>query len=173
MNRTELIERVLETHEISLVVTGPWGETSHVTLRMPDLRRAPRSVWGDWGPMYTVSLPRDRAVEVSVKTGGTRMPTPPLDLDRLEIDSPRSASVREVTPLVLKLPLPTPGRLLHVFYGTEGRPVRAELAVRESSSGATSDPHVVTVAPSPATRVAPHPTGNRQDMVAVGRQTAE
>ncbi len=128
MTHTDLIERVLEAHEVSLVITGPWGEATHVNVAMPDLRCAPRQVWGDWGPMYTVSLPPDRTIEVSVRT-----PTDPeitreaLDIGKLEIDSPMSAATRRRTPLVVKLPLARRGLGLHVHYDTQGRPAKAEI----------------------------------------------
>ncbi len=138
MNTNELIERVLERQELTVALTGPWGETAHLELSIPDLRSAPRSVWGDWGPMYTVSVPADRKIEVSIRPDpGQASKRETLDLARLQIDSPMFAKVRWRTPLVMKLPMPERGVEFHLFYDTEGRPAKAEVV---PLSGAETGP---------------------------------
>lgn len=128
MKTTELIERVLERHEFTVAITGPWGERVDVHVVIPDLRSAARSVWGDWGPMYTVSLPPERKPEVSVRLAMARTATREvLELPRLQIDSPMAARTRRVTPLVMKLPISERGVALHVSYDTRGRPASAEV----------------------------------------------
>ncbi len=128
MEHTTLIERILDAHDVSFVITGPWGEATHVSVALPDLRSADRSAWGDWGPMYSVCLPTGCAVEVSARASGTREPLrEALDLNRLEIESPMLASTRQATPLVMKLPLPRQEVNLLIFYDANAQPVRVEL----------------------------------------------
>jgi hypothetical protein len=145
MNTNQLIERVLERQEITVTLTGPWGETTHLDLSIPDLRSAPRSVWGDWGPMYTVSVPSDRRIEVSIRPmGGETARRETLDLDRLQVDSPMFAKVRYETPLVMKLPMPERGVVFHIFYGSDGRPAEAEV-VPLSGAGEGPVSHQVAI----------------------------
>lgn len=128
MERRDVIERVLTAHEIAVRMTGPWGETSRLRIAMPDLRSAPRRVWGDWGPMYTVSVPPDRTVHLWIWTPGDAAPAhETLRIDRLRIDSPASASTRAITPLVVELPVPRRRLILQVAYDTHGRPAKAAL----------------------------------------------
>ena len=129
MKNIELIERVLERQEFTVAITGLWGESTRVNVTVPDLRSAPRTVWGDWGPMYIVSIPANQAIEVSVRpsTGGVSVIHDQLDVRRLHIDSPMLADVRAVTPLVMKLPLPQDALRLRVFYDAIGQPAKAEL----------------------------------------------
>lgn len=139
MESTDPIERVLEAHQITVTIAGPWGETTHLSIAIPDLRTAPRRVWGDWGPMYVISLPPDRPVEVFARPPerpeGSRQR---LDLSELEIESPMLAATRRATPLVMKLPLTHKGLLLHVFHDPRGLPARVELTPLGGASGRRS-----------------------------------
>ncbi len=127
MESTELIERVLAPQDISSVITDPWGVESRFRIQLPELRSAPRQVWGDWGPMYTVTVPEDRAITlcISTRTGETLRET--VAARQIQIESPMLADERELTPLVMKLPLNRSGLSLHLFYDAEGLPKRAEI----------------------------------------------
>jgi hypothetical protein len=129
MNDTPLIDLILRPHDIQLVLSDRWGHRSALTVSVPDLRDAPRTAWGDWGPKYTVSVPSDRLLRLTLVAGeppvGTRHL---LDLNRLELESPMLGAVRSLTPLYLDLPLALLGLRLHVFYDLRGRPDRAEVA---------------------------------------------
>ena len=135
MKNTNLIERVLEARDFSLIVEGAWGEQRYLHVAIPDLRDAPRHVWGDWGPMYTVSLPHDRSVKVSLRTSSTGAVSREAVAEaHLEVHSPMLASARLQTPLVMKLPLRRQGLLLQICYGVDGKPATAKLSPLSSSA---------------------------------------
>ena len=153
MPNPELVDRVLEAHEISIVITGRWGQTTRLRVSIPDLRGAPRRAWGDWGPMYTVSIPPDRAIEISVDAPFASAPrVEALDLSKLEIDSPMAGALRDLTPLVMKLPLLKQRLHLHVYYDPRGRPTKAKLVPMTSAVGrrALVDAAIVTGSESSA-----------------------
>jgi len=136
MKSTDLIERILQAHDVSLVITDPRGHETHVAVAVPDLTSAPRRVWGDWGPMYAIALPADGTVAVAV--GSDQKPArsyEELDARWLEIESPMVATVRAATPLVMNVPLPHRPLVLRVFYDLLARPVRAEVESTVETDG--------------------------------------
>jgi len=128
MNTITLVEQVLEAHEVTAVLTGPFGDQAHLTVAIPDLRSAPREVWGDWGPMVSVTIPEGLELQATIQRPG-QPPTSqePLEVTEVTLRSPMAASRREVSPFVMTIPLPHLGSSLEVSYGPEGRPCAAEL----------------------------------------------
>lgn len=129
MNNTNLIDAVLRPRTLSLRLVGPWGSTTELHVVLPDLRSSPRSMWGDWGPMYTVSLPPEHPVELHISS--STHPTPlrqVLDLSRIAVESPPLAATRVDTPLVMILPIVQEDIRLMLFFDHDGQLVRGELA---------------------------------------------
>lgn len=128
MQEIPLIERVLEAREVSAVITGPWFDEIQLTLWIPDLRSAPRSLWGDWGPMYSVALDADHRLEVALGGGGsTGTLREVLELSHLAVESPMRAVTRQLTPLVMKVPLPGARGILRIAFDPAGEPESVEL----------------------------------------------
>jgi len=129
MNKHELIDLVLRPRTISLAVSGPLHQQADLTVELPELRDAPRSVWGDWGPMYTVFIPPGRRIELEIRGGAdseTKRET--LAVETLAVESPMMADVRQETPLVMDLPLQERNLRIEVFYDAWGRAAKAEVA---------------------------------------------
>ncbi len=127
MKSSELMDHVLRAHDISLTIGGPWGHETRLTVTMPDLRSAPRTAGGDWGPHYSVSVPADKPIQATVwAPSGRSVATRDLNLGRLEFECPMLAEVRAATPLVLELPLTELNCRVRVYYGRHGAVLRAE-----------------------------------------------
>ncbi|MEZ6186717.1 MAG: hypothetical protein R3F62_17110 [Planctomycetota bacterium] len=128
MNTPELVDLVLRPHEFTLVIAGPWGQQLTLTVEVPDLRAAPRTCWGDWGVNYRIELPSERPIAVWADLGEGRRTRTELDLSQLYLESPVLAATRELTPLVMRLPLFEQQVCLHVHYDPQGKAARIELA---------------------------------------------
>ena len=128
MEDKQLIDYVLRQREVFITIPGPWRQKTQLAISIPDLRDAPRRVSGDWGPMYTVSIPPGHPVELAVSAGSDEgQSVERLDIARLQVDSPMLASERRETPLVMKLPVVEQDGLLQLFFDATGTVVRAEL----------------------------------------------
>jgi hypothetical protein len=124
-----LIDFVLGPQTISLTARTLRQQRADVTVEMPDLRQAPRSVRGDWGPVYTVSIPAGRYIELRLQLGDSDHTTRErLTLETLTIAAPVLADIRRATPLVMELPLREHNLRIRVFYDTEGRVAKADMA---------------------------------------------
>ena len=144
MNSTDLIDLVLSGDRVSFVITGPWAQRTTVELALPDLRSARRACWGDWGPMYKVSVPPDRPIGMRVHApdGGPSI-AQTLDLTEVRVESPILASTREQTPLVMTLPLVDHGVCVSIYFDHQGQAVHTEAAPL-MTSGAMSGASAIT-----------------------------
>lgn len=135
MECTELIDLILQPHEVSAMFSDPLGQETHITVAVPDLRSARRSAWGDWGPMYTVFIPPGRTIHVTTRAAGSSSGSRvALDSSQFEVESPLLASAREITPLIANIPLRNRGSILRIFYDARGRAMRTALVPTGSAA---------------------------------------
>lgn len=69
---------------------------TNVEIRLPNLQSLKKSVWGDWGPMYTFELKSDRPITISYDNRSKK-----LDQKSLLIESPMIADEREQFPFYI------------------------------------------------------------------------
>lgn len=123
-----LIDLVLRPQAVTVAISGPWTHGVKVDVSLPDLRSAPRNVWGDWGPMYKISVPSETSIDVVVREGEADEPKQEaIQIDEIHVDSPMIASERVATPLCMKLPLARHGCRLELYFDGEGHVARANL----------------------------------------------
>lgn len=137
MQDEERLERILRPRSICLPAWGPGAEVTEVRVTLPDLRSAPRSQWGDWGPMYSVQVPAAHALQVELRLPGSQASTRhALALQRIVLESPMAARTRACTPLMMTLPLASPKGALTLYFDPLGEAARAEWTPAASSDAA-------------------------------------
>jgi len=105
------------------------GDTFEIELATPDVSRCARSVWGDWGPMYTFTL--------GAATGGVRVTyrcdalavdsTHTLDVSTLHLNSPVLWARRRVHPFYLELEDAARALRFAGYLGPKGEPAVLEV----------------------------------------------
>ena len=128
-----LLDKILSPQKVSLDITRASGDTARLTIFIPDLREAPRSCWGDWGPMYTVEVPDGDRLTYELQGVGSGE----LDVDAVYVESPMMADRRLDVPLELRLPLASFGIQLYVSYAPDGWIESTRVRAISSTKGGT------------------------------------
>lgn len=103
------------------------GRQYDVQLELPDLQKAPKRAWADWGPMCSCELGIGQTVRVTYTDAhsgeeAAYQITPP----QLALNSPSSAAVRREYPLYVQV-FDAPRSLsLRIFLDADGAARRVE-----------------------------------------------
>jgi hypothetical protein len=116
---------------MTCMVDAPHGPIA-IEVSTPDLRSAPTSTWGDWGPMVTCTLASDERVTLRYRCMTTeREATYEIAPRTLSLCSPALAIERDRAPFFLELTDVARGLRLRGYMNAEGNCVelRPELLI--------------------------------------------
>ncbi|MEB3204454.1 MAG: hypothetical protein VKP57_07110 [Candidatus Sericytochromatia bacterium] len=121
MKSRQPIDRILRERELSFVLEDAYGIRGSLDISIPDLRCAPRSLSGEWGPCHTLDVPEESPIVVVARwQGGTPVSAVLAGPRKVQLESPMLASTRARYPLYLDLPLPGTQRRIWVYFDPLG-----------------------------------------------------
>ena len=98
------------------------ADDMEVTLKLPDLSEFRYSVWGDWGPMYTVHVGSQAELQFTYRyLGGGPTSTRMVKPEVIEFNSPMLADERNQYPLYLGLADQAKGIKFHFYFNPNGK----------------------------------------------------
>ena len=121
LDRNPLFNKVRRAQEIRF--TYPTlADDMEVTLKVPDLSDFKYSVGGDWGPMYSVHVSKEAAIQFTYRyLGGGPASTRSLKPDVIGFNSPMLADERDQYPLYLELDDQDKGIKFHFYFDPNGQ----------------------------------------------------
>lgn len=114
--------------EISFLWKDPFHSID-VTIEIPEISENQISVWGDWGPMYTVSVDVQRPLKIFYKWEScARNESYSLDMvSEFRLNSPMLAIEREKTPFYYEIEDPQKDVVFELYLDASGDFHRAKI----------------------------------------------
>lgn len=104
------------------------GHLFQLEIDSPDLRDLPRSMWGDWGPMYTFAPEAGCAFGLSYRCRSLALEgDEEIEVSKIELNSPMLFERREQNPFYLELHDERHGLSFRGYLDASGRPAGLEL----------------------------------------------
>jgi len=121
MKSRQPIDRILRGRELRFVLEDAHGIQGSLVITIPDLRCAPRTVSGEWGPCHTLDVPEDSPIMVIARWQGDSPVAAVLAGPRkVQLEAPMLASARARHPLYMDLPLPGTHRRIWIHFDPLG-----------------------------------------------------
>ncbi len=104
------------------------GHSYRIELETPDLSDCPRSVWGDWGPMYTMELDEPDCVHFGYRCEALSIAgRHPIASPTIRLNSPVLWARRQRTPFYIGLEDSASGLCFAGYLDRQGRPAELEV----------------------------------------------
>ncbi len=127
MTNSSDLDKFLAPRTFSAYLFQP-GKNVEVTVVMPDLRRAPRHCWGDWGPIYTIQMLPKQHLELHYHEVVQHLESVVHLSDcRLHLESPMLFMERRKYPFILSFEDVSRGMRFAAHMCHDGRICRAEI----------------------------------------------
>ena len=104
------------------------GSRYEIELDTPDLSDCPRSVWGDWGPMYEIEPESPSGVHLRYRSAARSVAGErEIDAPVVRLSSPMWGSQRQLTPYYLEIEDAALGLSFSGYLDPLGKPVALEV----------------------------------------------
>ena len=110
--------------------------TYEIEVETPDLSARTRSVWGDWGPMYTVETESTDEVRVTYRCAERGIEsTHQIRVPQIHLESPMLHARRKQHPFYLRVVDPVSGLKFVGYLDGSGTPGELEVTPHKGESG--------------------------------------
>lgn len=128
------IEKYTAGQEVSFIWEAPLHNTA-ITIKIPGFSSSEYSMWGDWGPMYTIKVDPKKPIAVSYKDlKNDNDEKYFLEETSFELNSPMLANEREKLPFFFKIQDRSKGFIYQLFVNKKSEVVRAEILRSEDNT---------------------------------------
>ncbi len=101
-------------------------DKTEVEIKIPDLSQNRYSVWGDWGPMYTLQLNPKSPIRITFHLKD-RSEEYGLDCKTVQLNSPMLVDERKEFPLCFEIEDSAKDLKYHVFLDSSGTPKKVRV----------------------------------------------
>lgn len=130
----EKIHNYTKRQEVCFVWEAPLHSTA-ITIKIPDFSNFEYSVWGDWGPMYTIAVNPMDPISISYSDLKSKNnESYKLEEKNFELYSPMIAKEREEHPFFFRIQDRSKGFAYQLFLNKNSEVVRAEIFKSEDNS---------------------------------------